>query len=207
MFCCGFITNSYFYRSNYSITQQLLMKKIPFLVIILTMVSVSAFSQLGVGVKAGVNFSNIDFEDISTDSKTGFHFGVFANLNLGQTFAFQPELLYSTIGAELDGADDIDFHYMQIPLLIQANFSILNLYAGPQIGIITNVDVPEPYDDEFKSTDWSMIFGAGIDLPLKLEVGGRYVYGITDVSAIPDFGSVNNHTWQLYVSWQLIGER
>jgi len=183
------------------------MKKTSLLIAFL-FVSLAAFSQVGLGIKAGVNFSNIDFEDISTDSKTGFHFGGFANVKLGETFALQPEILYSTIGAEFpDGTDDIDFHYLQIPILLQANLSILNLYAGPQIGIITNVDVPEPYDDEFKSTDWSMIFGAGIDLPLKFEVGGRYVYGITDVSDIPDFGSVNNHTWQLYVSWQLIGER
>ncbi len=183
------------------------MKKLSILLIIFALFSVPAFSQLGVGIKAGVNFSDIDFEDISSDAKTGFHFGVFANVKLGQTFAFQPELLYSTIGAELEGTDDIDFHYMQIPLLIQANFSFLNLYAGPQIGIITNVDVPAPYDDDFKNVDWSMILGAGIDLPLKFEVGGRYVYGISDVSDIPDFGSVNNHTWQLYVSWQLIGKR
>ncbi len=167
-----------------------------------------AYSQVGLGIKAGANFSNIDFEDINTDSKTGFHFGAFANVKLGEIFALQPEIMYSSIGAEFpDSSEDIDFDYLKIPILLQANLSALNLYAGPQIGIISNVDVPEPYDDDFKSIDWAMVFGVGVDLPLKLEVGGRYVYGISDVSDIPDFGSVNNHTWQLYVAWQLIGER
>lgn len=175
---------------------------------LLSLATLTAYSQIGVGIKAGANFSNIDIEDISTDSKTGFHFGAFVNVHLNETWAIQPELLYSTIGAEVDGTDDIDFDYLQIPLLLQGNFSILNIYAGPQLGLITNKGLPGGFDDDnIKDTEWSFILGAGVDLPLGLEAGGRYVYGITDISDIPDLGSVNNHVWQLYVAWRLFGGR
>jgi hypothetical protein len=185
----------------------MIMKKSAVLLLALTIISFTAYSQVGVGIRAGVNFSNIDFEDIDSDSKTGFHFGVFANAKLGDVFAFQPEILYSTIGAEFNDTDDINFDYLAIPLLIQANIGIFNVYAGPQLGLIANVEGNGIDDDDFKSTDWSMILGAGVDLPLRFEAGARYLYGLSDVSDIDDFGKVNNHTWQLVVSWQLFGER
>src|SRR5690554_7681134 len=53
------------------------------------------------GAKGGVNFSNITNSDM--DSKTGFHIGVLAEVFFSEQFSLQPEILYSTQGAELKG--------------------------------------------------------------------------------------------------------
>jgi hypothetical protein len=179
------------------------MKKNALLTLFLATLSLTAFSQIGLGIKAGANFPNIDFEDIDSDSKTGLHFGAFANIPLGETFAIQPELFYSSIGAEFDGFDDIDIDYFCVPILLQINLSALNFYAGPQMGFITNVSGAD--EDDFKSMDWSMVLGAGIDLPLSLEFGGRYVYSVSDISDVADAGEVKAHLWQLYLAWKLFG--
>lgn len=181
------------------------MKKYTILTILLAVMTLTGYSQAGLGIKAGANFSNIDFEDIDSKSKTGFHFGVFANFPINDVIAIQPEMFFSTIGAKFDNADDIDFSYFSVPILLQANISAINLYVGPQLGIVTNVKSDGIDKDNFKTMDLGMVLGAGVDLPNGFEIGGRYLYAITDISDIDDIGKINNHTWQLYVAWKLFG--
>lgn len=189
------------------------MKKISIIAIFCLLSSGMALAQAGIGIKAGANFSNMDVEDISTDSKSGFHFGAFVGIPLSENVALQPEIMYSTYAEEFDGSEDINFNYLSIPILLKFNVSALNLYAGPQIGILTNSDnlsdglADATNKDSWKKQDWSVVLGAGIDLPANLEVGGRYVYGVNDISDVPGLGSAKNRLWQLYLALTLFGER
>ncbi|HZF64558.1 MAG TPA: porin family protein, partial [Chitinophagaceae bacterium] len=118
------------------------MKKF-FLAVALTasVVALNAQSGAGFGVKGGLNLANLtvtgDDEDADFKMKPGFHLGVFANVPLGGTLSFQPELLYSAEGAKMDILDeDVKFNlsYLNVPLLLQYNASGFFAETGPQVG-------------------------------------------------------------------------
>lgn len=80
------------------------------------------------GIRAGVNFQNINSKDgngdkVETDLYTGFHIGVNAEIPIGVDFYFQPGLLYSIKGAKSE--DDflgqpfnttVKISYLELPL-------------------------------------------------------------------------------------------
>ena len=78
---------------------------------LLVLSSLAAFSQkdTGFGIKAGLNFnSNGDYKfdtapDLSSDTKMGYHIGVFGQL--GDGFFLRPELIYTKTKSSYDGAD------------------------------------------------------------------------------------------------------
>lgn len=86
------------------------------------------------GVRAGVNFQNINGKEAdgsSTDYKlkTGFNIGVNAEVPIAPDFYVQPGLLFTTKGAKVKvtGADDakVNLSYLEIPI---------NLLYKPEIG-------------------------------------------------------------------------
>jgi hypothetical protein len=101
--------------------------------------TVAAFSQqLGkttIGVRAGVNFQNLNGKDenddkLSNDLKVGFNVGVNAEMPIAQDFYVQPGLLYSTKGArvkDINGDEDakLNIAYLEIPI---------NLLYKPALG-------------------------------------------------------------------------
>lgn len=80
-------------------------------------------SGAGIGIRAGVNFYNINGDDASGNKldnslKTGWHAGLVANVPVAPDFFFQPGVLYSTKGAELANTSDVDLrlNYLEVPL-------------------------------------------------------------------------------------------
>lgn len=167
--------------------------------IILTVLGAEA-QKARVGLKAGANFANVDAAG-DPESKTGFHFGLYAELGAGG-FSIMPELLFSTKGAK-----DFDLTYIEVPVLLKKSFAkVLNFHVGPQFGFLTKAEADGvDFKDFMKGTDVSAVFGAGLDLPGGLTAGARYVLGLT---AIEDFGSVSikNKTFQVYVGYKLFGK-
>lgn len=106
---------------------------------LLTSFSQVAFSQttdsakLKFGVKGGVNFSNLYTEDVDDNNVlAGFNLGLFARLPITQTFAIQPELSYTTKGAELEynnafvnGTSTFKLNYLELPVLLVIMFLII----------------------------------------------------------------------------------
>lgn len=75
------------------------------------------------GVRAGINFQNLNGEDMAgrdldNKLKTGFHVGVNAEIPLADEFYLQPGVLFSTKGAKADDDDDTKFNisYIEIPV-------------------------------------------------------------------------------------------
>src|SRR5690606_13884115 len=105
--------------------------------------------EIKFGVKAGPQITNLtdhDYDDV--DSKFGFHAGVYANIKFGgDQFAFQPELLFSTQGAKIDGKfsetvmgeilnydADIKYNltYINVPLIVKwYAYEGFNVEFGP----------------------------------------------------------------------------
>ncbi len=179
-------------------------------------------AQTTLGVKGGINISNVstnitDIEDLA-DSKTGFVGGGFASFGLGSVFAIQPELLYSQKGfkASEDGVDaQLGTNYIEIPVLLKAQLKLAlvrpAIYVGPVVSFETGcsvsvleVSVDCNDDDGFvdrKKTDWGAVFGANLDFllgPIVLLVDARYQTGLTNLADVPDVNEeVKNRVWQI----------
>lgn len=99
-----------------------------FAVAIATLVSTAIFAQAKTtfGIRAGVNFQNLNGKDINGDNrdnklKTGFNAGVNAEIPVGIDFYLQPGLLFSTKGAKYDlvgGNSDAstNLSYLELPV-------------------------------------------------------------------------------------------
>ncbi len=126
-------------------------------------VTQSYASNIGIGIRGGLNFSSVpsadDFSFIGTktdgglvnlellpDSYTGFHFGVFGRLMLGNIF-FQPELLYTETGQKMavnepNGTGGStseftqEFSHLKIPLHAGIQFGPIHVGIGPVASIL-----------------------------------------------------------------------
>jgi hypothetical protein len=100
------------------------------------------------GVRAGVNFTNINGDDGAGHDydyklKTGFNLGVNAEIPLAPDFYVQPGVLFSTKGAKekVTGADDtkLNLSYVEIPINLLYKPTLgsgkMLLGFGPYIGI------------------------------------------------------------------------
>ncbi len=157
------------------------------------------------GFKGGLNFSNINDlkaagQDLDPDGRTGYHIGAVLQLSLMETFALQPEILYSA-----QGADDLDVDYINIPILAKLKFAgIASIEAGPQFGFVINDEIEDVLgsiqaDAESESFDLGLAVGAGVEL------GGffgqvRYNLGFTDVTSA---GDGKNSTFQVSVGYYI----
>lgn len=165
----------------------------------------TAQAQLKIGLKAGANFSNVEASQISTKTRTGFHFGAIAELKLPGRLALQPELLYSSQGADVTTANvrDINYDYLTVPVLAKIYLlpDILSVDLGPQFSFLINDNIP---DNDFNlgnsaTFDFALLGGLGLDLGSHLFLQGRYVLGLTDASTK---ASVNNRVIQLSLGYK-----
>lgn len=166
------------------------MKKIVLIAVVLV-AGFASQAQVKFGIKAGGNLSSWSGDDAeSVKSKFGFHAGVLANIPVSSQFSFNPELLLSLEGAKIDdGTDDskVNMTYLNLPLLAQYN-NPSGFYAelGPQIGFLMSAkakegDLEEDIKDIFKSTNFSLAFGAGFKTKSGFGFGARYSLGLSNI--------------------------
>lgn len=146
-----------------------------------------------IGIKAGLNFSNIKTDnDIEYDNAIGYHVGLLAHIHLANKFAMQPELVYSTQGAdyELSGQDgEINLDYLNVPIMFQYMFDNgFRLQAGPQIGFLLNAK--QKYNggsDDLKDDSNRIDFGIGAGVsyvhpPTGWGFDARYNMGLNNIN-------------------------
>lgn len=162
------------------------MKKTVLLVIVLLGSIMGAKAQQShLGIKAGLNFASLTGDGVDgLSNKTGYHFGINAELGLSNNFSIQPEVLYSTQGAESDDVD-FDINYVNVPVLakfyVMRNFS---LQMGPQFGYVVGDEA-----DSFDLKEYDLSGAVGAELAIKsLFLQARYNFGLSDVS---DTGTKN----------------
>ena len=150
------------------------------------------------GVRAGVNFQNINGKDESGHDydykmKTGFNIGVNAEIPIAPDFYVQPGVLFSTKGAKQDatGGDiKVNLSYVEVPINLLYKPTLgagkLLLGFGPYIGIAVGGKVKQGSNDvdiqfkndvsatETKPTLKRMDFGgnllAGYELSSKISL-------------------------------------
>ncbi len=171
------------------------------------LISLKAFSQekewnaLKIGVKGGVNFSNLYVDDVDDENmKAGLNLGLFAKIPVTRKLSFQPEILYSSKGSELiydnilgSGSYRFNLNYVEMPLLAVVNIvGGFNLHAGGYIAYLTsanvkNVDdegtiqgVSELNEDNFNRFDGGLVGGLNFDVQ-SFTIGARYNYGLNEI--------------------------
>lgn len=170
-------------------------------------------AQTVIGAKAGLSMAEQSFSgegvSVSLDSRTGFVGGVFAQFGLGSPWFIQPEVLYSSKGFGAE-SETLSLNYVEIPVLFGAAFPLSNsalkpmVFAGPSVGFALSCDAEgEDCGDIYKSVDFGLVFGAGIQYALdniSLFLDGRYDMGLTnvldDITEIDVDVSVKNRAWQ-----------
>lgn len=134
-----------------------------------------------IGLKAGVNYSNISGdlrnEDIY-ENKFGFNGGFTANFSVsGDNFiSIQPELLFSQKGYQYSDTEypsfnplrlgqsvrttgERNFNYLDLPVLLKINAGGLYFEGGPQLSYLLSIrdNTTTKYSDGTSDTDWREI--------------------------------------------------
>jgi len=200
------------------------MKKLVCTLTLISLVSAGIYAQgISGGLKAGVNFANQDISgdgiSLDTKSKIGFHAGAFATIMFNEKMGLQPEILYSTQGSkiDIDGTDaQFNFDYVTVPILFRYNINeMFNLHAGPQLAFLTKAEIEQDGDTEdlkeeevVKGTDFGGAIGAGVDLPMGVGFGARYIFAFGHVTEDTDaFPEIKNSNIQIFVSYKLFGKK
>ncbi len=155
------------------------MKTKTLIVAVLAMVSSSAIyaqSATTFGIRAGVNFQNLNGKDFNDDKlenklKTGFHAGVNAEIPVGIDFYLQPGLLFTTKGAKADVGDTkINLSYLELPINFvykpELGEGRVIIGFGPYAAYALGGEVKDPDSDiEFgdQPNEWKR-FDAGANL-------------------------------------------
>lgn len=147
--------------------------------------NMDARDELKVGIKAGMNYSNVYSENSDkfvADGKFGFAGGVFVSIPLTQLIGIQPELMYSQkgfksetkiLGTSYEGK--ATFSYLDLPIHLQIkpteNISIL---AGPQFSYLLsskyefgNFSSTQNSDLEDENNRATVGISAGIDFTVE----------------------------------------
>ncbi len=202
------------------------------LIILLSAVGMASFAQSGLGVKAGVNVTNIYTDagslkaniEESLDTKTGFVFGAWGRL--GKKLYLQPEVLVATKGGKLEvtptgggSAQLIDVKYTNLDIPVLVGFKPLNflrVMAGPVASVKLSedkklrealTDFTTNTDDAFANTTWGYQLGVGVKV-LGMEIDLRREGGLSDINVLnfkdsPDF-SQRSAGWALTLGFKIL---
>ncbi len=146
--------------------------------------------EFGFGVKAGANFASLNGDDVDNfDGRTSFHVGAVARIGITESFAVQPELVFSNQGYNYDfDGDDFNGRLGYINIPIMADYTLaegFSLQGGPQIGI--NISADEEFKgnkediEDIETLDLGIGIGAQYRLPMNLFFQARYVIGLSEV--------------------------
>ncbi|HVI44305.1 MAG TPA: porin family protein [Chitinophaga sp.] len=146
------------------------------------------------GVKGGLNIDKITNTD-GAKTRASFYAGGLVNIALNESWAVQPELLYSGQGTKFERSflgytyakGTLKTDYINIPVMVQ--YSIVPAFyveAGPQLGILAGAKIKSgsssvDVKDQMKSIDFGLGLGFGYKFDMGLGVSGRYNFGLTNI--------------------------
>ena len=197
-------------------------------------ISTFTFAQTpSFGVKAGIQSSGIrgdaidnlkgllDFTNgqVTTKDYMGFFAGGFATLPLSANISVEPGIYYSQKGYELNGALNVkglDFlnagakailqtQYMDVPVLLKANFGGFQIFAGPQISYLTKADLKttagilginllnKTMDATSQFNRWNagVTGGIGYQFSNGMSISASYDYGLSRADANQNVNAYN----------------
>lgn len=206
------------------------------LLILSVLISAFTFAQTtpAFGVRAGLTYAGVrgDAADnltklldltggaIKPSNTTGFFAGGYASLPLSGNISLEPGVYYSQKGYEIDGSiglkgaeflgagakAKLQLQYIDLPVLLKANFGGLQLFAGPQISYLAHADLRttagvlginlwnKTIDATSQFNPWDVAVTAGIGYQLMngVNLTASYDYGLSKMDANKNVKSYNN---------------
>jgi hypothetical protein len=175
------------------------------------------------GFKGGLNFSNLYTDTVDDNNVlTGFNAGLYAKFPITNNIAIQPEISYTTKGAELvydniiaTGTAKFNVNYIEVPVLLVMNVTDnFNVHVGPYAAYMVSGKTTNDSNfgssqreldtDDFNKVDAGVSGGLGIDLDV-VNFGVRYNYGLTKIGKDNSFISsdAKNSVLNVYVGLRL----
>ena len=193
------------------------MKKILSLFAFVSLFAVGANAQgISGGVKLGLNLANQTMSGsgytVSPSFRPSIHAGGYLTLMLSEKFGVQPEVLYSGQGYKQNGGT-LSVNYITVPVLLRLNFTdLFSIHAGPQIGVLASAKAKSDGESEdvkefLKGTDIGVAAGLGVDLPMGLNFGFRFVKGFTNINDMSDDIKYKNYNLQFSVGYKSFGKK
>lgn len=172
--------------------------------------------DISVGLKGGMNFTRMQGSTWTGGYRSGILGGAFASVGV-KKIGGQAEILFSTTSFTgkgnnfyqanpsllLNPADTIsngsfNATQIQIPLLLNLKiFGNATIQLGPQYSTMLSVKdkdgfLNQPAEAVFNKSDFAGVVGIQLKLPLKLNAGVRYTFGLSDQNL-----STVDETWKL----------
>src|SRR5690349_21296578 len=118
----------------------------------------AGLTSTGMKGEAVNNLQNLlDYTDgmVTTSNRAGFFAGAYASIPLSEIISVEPALYYSQKGYQmrgelnLKGADflgasataRLNTQYIDMPVMLKANFNGLQVFAGPQVSYLAQADL------------------------------------------------------------------
>ncbi len=170
----------------------MVMKKL-FTFVLVISISLTAFSQLQLGIKAGAETTTVPTYNITTgvnniealkDAEWGYHVGAFLRISI-LAFFIQPEVVFASntfdynvttvSGTQLEQQK---FNRLSVPVLFGFKIGPLRLNAGPAASFQINspgalIDDPD-FENMYKNAVYGYQAGIGLDLFKKITLDARY---------------------------------
>ena len=157
--------------------------------------------SLGIGIKAGLNFTNItSASDISNSSETGYQVGLFLDPSTQSILGSRTELVFSHQGynwstGQTTGKTFLD--YLMLAQLMSINITrFFQIQVGTQIAYLLSAKVDSnkqstgyaPADqilDYYNRFDFGFSGGLEVRPFMGIILGARYNFSITNLYKIP----------------------
>ena len=170
--------------------------------LLVTTAQPAAAQDTTLGVKVGVNFATLDFDEADTEEnkgRTGLMAGVFFTRQIQGGFGVQIEGLISQKGTKVednffDEELDIKLNYLEIPVLARYDLpfgtgdSSFHVYAGPTFGVklsdtqeLDGEELDDDFNRDVKGSDIGIAFGGGVSFNMWV-IDLRYTHGLTNIN-------------------------
>lgn len=197
------------------------------LLIAASVITISSFSQdkVSFGIKGGFSSARMQGEAmnslgnlvdltggyVTTNSRSGFFAGGNVSLPVSENISIEPGLYYTQKGYEMRGdlqwkavdflsaaaTAKLDAQYVDLPLLLKANFGGFQVFAGPQVSYLVNADLKtkagilginllnKNWDvtNEYNRWDAGVTGGIGYQFKNGVNLSAAYDHGLSRVDA------------------------
>jgi opacity protein-like surface antigen len=163
----------------------------------------SAQDTSAIGVKAGVNFTTLSFDDDGPETswRTGLVAGLFASVPVNARLAIQPEFLYARKGTRLGNNAEatLTIDYFEVPVLADVRLNNgparVSLVLGPSLGVRSRArlavgDESIDFADVLERVDVGLVAGLAVTSG-RFVIDGRYTRGLRRVASDEDDRATN----------------
>ncbi len=180
-------------------------------------------AQLGIGLKAGLNFANVTSPaGINANSHSGYMIGGYISPKPKKLLGFRSEIMLSRQGYDYktnNNTGKVNLDYLLLPQLITLHFTKkFEIHAGGQLAFLLNAKVDSSGNsgsifDYFSRFDYGIVGGLQVSPVSGFFIGARINVGLNNINKEQALGAgpppnffprefVKNNVVQLYAGWR-----